>query len=403
ISQLVKAGHDVQVVATPSALKFVGEATLEGLTGKKVLSDNFTSGHMMDHISLARWADIFVVAPISANHINKFALGLADDLLTTLYLAYERTKPLYLAPAMNSVMYSHYTVQSSLEELEENGIHILEPQSGILACGENGLGKMMEPQDIFRCLNLLKSDLTSRHGRILVTFGGTREPIDGVRAITNTSTGQTGAQLADTLSDLGYEVTALAAESAVKPSRVENLIEYTDHADLNSRLKETLSTEDFRAVIHLAAVSDFTVDKIMSSDTEHTPDKNAKINSSQSLTVKLKPTLKIVNQLKTYSKNPEIKIVAFKLTNTADKNEQLAAAEKLLNSKDIDCVVHNDLNEMRPKHHQHIFNLYLRGSAVGSRIENTQELACALDRLISTQVLANNNVLNFGAKNDLMS
>lgn len=386
ISQLVKAGHEVQVIATTSALKFVGDATFAGLTQRSTLSDTFTQDHMMDHIYLARWADIFIVAPITAHHINKFALGLADDLITTLYLAYEKSKPLYLAPAMNSVMYSHFSVQESLLKLKQNGAHILEPNTGTLACGEQGIGKMMEPEDIFKNLELDKNFSLAKKAKILLTFGGTREAIDGVRTIANTSTGETGAQLTDLLTSLNYEVTALASASGAKPKQAKSLIEFTDHSDLEQKIQNALSQDRYEAVIHLAAVSDFSVDKIIVDQHALAPSPDIKIGSEKPLTLMLKPNPKIVNNIKSYSKNPNVKVIAFKLTNTLNKTEQEQSVNKLLESAGIDYVVHNDLHTINKSLSQHRFQVYGQSYTHNRAIENTPNLAAELDKIIMPEV-----------------
>lgn len=401
LSHLVKAGHDVQVIATASALKFVGEATLEGLTRRVVRTDIFSSSHMMEHISLARWADLFIVAPLSAGHLNKFALGLADDLLTTVYLAYEKHKPLFLAPAMNSVMYAHETVQESLKKLQERGAKILEPTAGILACGEDGLGKMMDPEEIFKIVfnesahnhnnGKASSDIETasplstppnhrERGRLLITFGGTREIIDGVRFITNLSGGRTGAQLTDSLADAGYEVTALAAHGAQKPSKAATLVEFSSHDDLLKKMKNQLETAHFDGVIHLAAVSDFSVDKIITAHSELTPSPEVKISSEESIVLKLKPNVKIVNSLKNYSLNSQIKVIAFKLTNTLNSIERSDAINKLLNSTGVDYVVHNDLNEMNSGLHP--FRVYGRDGEHGA-VADVKNLSVSLQKILS--------------------
>jgi phosphopantothenoylcysteine decarboxylase/phosphopantothenate--cysteine ligase len=149
ISKLVQDGNEVQVVATQSALRFVGEATLEGLSGKPVFSDSFQSGRMMDHIQLARWADLAILCPASASAINRLASGLAEDALGAIFLAYELgKKPYLLAPAMNHQMLSHPATLSSLAKLESWGATLLPTGEGRQACGEIGEGRLLEPDAI---------------------------------------------------------------------------------------------------------------------------------------------------------------------------------------------------------------------------------------------------------------
>ncbi len=149
ISRLVQAGHEVQTVASRGALEFVGAATLEGLSGKPVFSDVFEAGRAMDHIHLARWADLAIVCPASASSINRLASGLADDVIGTLFLAYELgKKPYLLAPAMNHQMMAHPATRASLEKLSSWGVEVLETGRGNQACGETGEGRLLEPDEL---------------------------------------------------------------------------------------------------------------------------------------------------------------------------------------------------------------------------------------------------------------
>ncbi len=147
ISRLVQAGIEVRTVATPAALQFVGKATLEGLTGQPVASDMWEPGRAMEHINLARWADLALVAPATANTINRLATGMADDLVGSLFLAWElNKKPWWIAPAMNVAMFNHPLTQTSLQKLSGLGVRVLDTGSGTLACGEEGAGRLMEPE-----------------------------------------------------------------------------------------------------------------------------------------------------------------------------------------------------------------------------------------------------------------
>jgi phosphopantothenoylcysteine synthetase/decarboxylase len=152
VSGLVRAGHTVQCVASESALKFVGAATLEGLSGRELLTETFQPGRWMEHIELNRWADLSVLCPATANRINKMASGVADDLLGNLWLTHDFAKPLFLAPAMNTKMWTHPITQSSLERLESLSVNVLKPGAGNLACGEIGEGRLMDPDEILAAL-----------------------------------------------------------------------------------------------------------------------------------------------------------------------------------------------------------------------------------------------------------
>lgn len=148
ISGLVQGGHEVQTACTAGALRFIGAATLEGLTGRPVLVDPFEPGRMMAHIHVARWADLAILAPASANTINRLAHGLASDMVGALYLAYDRSKPYLLAPAMNEAMLEHPVTRESLERLSSWGVRILPTGLGNQACGTVGQGRLLEPEQI---------------------------------------------------------------------------------------------------------------------------------------------------------------------------------------------------------------------------------------------------------------
>jgi phosphopantothenoylcysteine decarboxylase/phosphopantothenate--cysteine ligase len=390
ISRLVQAGHEVQVVASPSALQFVGNATFEGLTGKTVVSDLYAKGNVMDHIHLMRWADLIVVAPATANYINKAAQGVGDDLLTTLFLAHDFKKPFLIAPAMNTSMYLHPITQNSIKRLREIGIEILETASGVLACGETGFGKLLDPdlmlEEIKSHLPKTKTAETSAeevteapkasHFRVLVTAGGTTEPIDNVRVITNLSTGETGAKLAELLADFGADVHLLRAENAkAADSRVEQST-FSTFYSLQKNLKFLLANHEFDMVIHAAAVSDFSVGSIEINGRVFETSDFPKINSTDKLAIQFKNNPKIVDEIKSMSRNKDLKLVAFKLTSKASEAEREAAVQKLQAHSKADLVVQNDTVEIDKTKQQHRFTLY--GSDQKKPIENIQALAAEL-------------------------
>ena len=149
LSTLIKNGYSVQCVATKSALNFIGEATLEGISGRKIKTSTFTSGEMMDHINLAKWADLFITYPVSANTLNRLNMGLADDLIGSTYLANNFNKPYLLAPGMNVEMLNHPRVQKSIKELADYGCYIFDTEEGLLACGDVGKGRVIDPGTVF--------------------------------------------------------------------------------------------------------------------------------------------------------------------------------------------------------------------------------------------------------------
>lgn len=355
ISKLVQNGFEVQVVASRAALQFVGAATLEGLTGKAVVQDTFEQGHMMDHINLVRWADLIITAPASANFINKAAQGIGDDLVLTQFLAHDFKKPYLMAPAMNTMMYLHPATQSSIQKLRAMGISILETASGVLACGEVGWGRLLEPELIFQEIVQVMSNKIARSPtaiemslpkKILITSGGTQEFIDPVRFITNKSTGKTGAQLAETLIQFGYDVTYLHADNAAQPLSPCEKLKFTDFASLQEGLESLLTQTSFEAVIHAAAVSDYSLKESNS----------VKISSeADTLKLELKRNPKLIDTVKKISKNKGVKLIGFKLTSGRSPSQIQENIEKIFNNSHADIIVHNDLSEMSE---QHLFHIY---------------------------------------------
>lgn len=387
LSSLVKAGYDVEIVATPSALKFVGEATLEGLTGRRVHTDTFQSGHYMSHIHLVRWADLILLCPATANTLNKFTAGIGDDLVSTLFLAHDFKKPYLVVPAMNQTMYAHPATQKSLAALSEWGVTVLETGTGPLACGENGEGRMLEPTEIESAIELalrptVSTSSTTKSMRLLITSGGTEEPIDGVRSITNTSTGRTGAELAKWFTENGNDVTLLHAYNAIlpKPSPKLHLKSFTSFESLDQLLKATLASNEFDAVIHLAAVADYSLDEVESNGVIQKAPIKGKIDSGVALTLKLRKNPKLVDSIKAHSKNPQIKVVAFKLTQASEKSERAEAVANLAKHAMPDFIVHNDLFEIA---HKHPFAVYERANSHPvSQAEGAQNLAAVLSTLL---------------------
>ncbi|HSV88776.1 MAG TPA: bifunctional phosphopantothenoylcysteine decarboxylase/phosphopantothenate--cysteine ligase CoaBC [Bacteroidales bacterium] len=351
VSRLVQNGFEVQCVATPSALEFIGSATLEGLTSRPVLTDQFLSGSMMSHISLMKWADLVILAPASANSINKMAGGIADNLVTSLFLAYNFDKPYLVAPAMNANMFMHPSTQASLARLKEWGVEILPTETGYLACGDYGSGKMLDPDKVYdhiiKALKLKRKELPVPK-KVLITAGATREKIDEVRFISNLSTGRTASMLAGALFAGGHSVTYLHGKRARLPSPGCRLIEFESIADLKDKLFESLQQNEFDLVVHLAAVSDFTVEKVEYNKETFDPGTMPKIESGRgSLNIHLRPSEKLVDHIKSHSANKKIKLVAFKFTGDDDAATQAQKIEKLFRSADADFVVVNHLKDRK--------------------------------------------------------
>lgn len=398
VSKLVQAGNDVHCVLTKAASKFIGKTTLEGLTGNTVHGDLFEEGSVMGHIHLLRKADIVVVAPATANYINKVAHGIADDLATTLFLAHDFDKPFVIVPAMNTSMYEHPTTKESIAKLQKLKIHVTSTGSGILACGEVGYGKMLEPEQILEEIQKLQGQLSfsasktasssnlqnlvdtgkAFHGKkVLITGGGTVEPLDSVRSITNTSSGKTAVQLAQFFTELGLQVTLLLAQNYQGDlEQIYKVKRFLSFADLNQLLKKELAADHFDFVIHAAAVSDFSVKEIAIGNKKLK--RTAKINSDKELKIILKPNFKLIAKIKSYSKNKQIKIVGFKLTDSSSQQKQNEAIGKLFQHPQVQWVVHNDLLMISKDKNKHEFRLIKKNFDSVKQLTGVGQLASEL-------------------------
>jgi phosphopantothenoylcysteine decarboxylase/phosphopantothenate--cysteine ligase len=252
---LVKAGAEVRVVMTAAAQQFVTPLTFQALSGQPVLTSlwDAASGDGMEHIHLSRDADLLLVAPASADFLAKLVHGRADDLLSTLCLA--RTCPLAVAPAMNREMWAATPTQRNLEQLRADGVSVLGPAAGEQACGETGLGRMLEPAEILAALPLGSSALTGK--RIVVTAGPTFEPIDPVRGLTNLSSGKMGYAVAQAAAEAGAEVCLVSGPTCLADPAGVRRIGVQSAAQMREAVLAELPADVFIAV---AAVADYRVD-----------------------------------------------------------------------------------------------------------------------------------------------
>jgi len=376
VSRLVQAGHAVRVVTTEAAQRFVGAATWEGLTGAAARSGLFDPGAALDHINLNRWADAVVICPATANTLNRLAAGLADDLPGAMFLARDPATPWLAAPAMNPAMWSHPATRAAVDRLGGWGVRFVPVGEGRTACGETGEGRMAEPAAVVAAVEAAVAR-PARRLRVLVTSGGTAEPIDGVRVLTNTSTGGTGAGVADHLARHGHEVTLLRARHARRPEAPCREEVFDSFDDLDAALARLLGTGRFDAVIHAAAVSDFGVvsgparRKVQLSRT-------AKIDSSVPPLLRLRPHPKLVDGLRARSPGP-LRVVAFKLTRGATAPDAAAAVQRLFARARPDLVVHNDLAR-RGEGDMFPADLYRPDGTVAAHCATRPELAAELER-----------------------
>jgi len=254
---LIKAGADVQVVMTAAAQHFVTPLTFQALSGKPVLASlwDAASGDGMEHIHLSRDADLLLVAPASADFLAKLVQGRADDLLSTLCLA--RTCALAVAPAMNREMWAAAPTQRNLEQLRADGVSLLGPAAGEQACGEIGLGRMLEPSDILSALPGVLGAGPLAGKRVLITAGPTFEAIDPVRGLTNRSSGKMGYALAQAAAEAGAEVCLVSGPTCLAPPEGVRRIDVQSAAEMRDAVLRELPSDVFIAV---AAVADYRVE-----------------------------------------------------------------------------------------------------------------------------------------------
>ena len=374
ISKLKKEGHEIKVVMTKSATKFVSPLTFASLSGNQVYTDIWDEKEPMAHIDLIRWADEVIVAPATANFINKISNGVADDLASNLFMAHRFDKPFRVYPAMNTSMLEHPLTQKSLSSLKELGVYLGETQKGTLACGEVGAGKLLEIEKIYN--DLQPKDQSYKKLKVLITSGGTKEPIDRVRHIGNMSSGTTGSAIAEAFMQAGHSVHLLYGEGSKTPKNILKQ-EFTSFSDLNEKLEHKLSSESFDYIIHLAAISDYSVlsvetnkGKVLNTD--------EKLSSSNELVIKLTSNPKIIYSLYDYSLNKNVKIIGFKLTDTTDQAKKDEAISNVFNNKGVKLVIHNEFKNI--KDHSHQFEICSKGEKKVI-IQTKQELADALIEL----------------------
>lgn len=325
-------GYEVRVVATKHALEFVTPLTIETLSQNKLYSDLFdpTEHRDVQHISTAEWADCVVVAPATANIIGKYACGIADDALSTMLLA--TRKPIFIAPAMNENMFNEPTVQHNINLLKQKGCHIIEPQSGFLACGTTGNGRMEEPEKIYTIVNQhLQSKQIFSGKKVMITAGPTYEPIDPVRFIGNHSSGLMGFSLAEAAAERGADVTLVTGPTSLSTSNP--LIHRVDVTSAEQMFQQCMAIADQQDIMIMsAAVADFT-------PAETAPQKIKK--TCDELNIRLVKTKDILATIGKQKRDNQF-LVGFALET---ENEKVNALKKL-HTKNADLIV---LNSLRTK------------------------------------------------------
>ncbi len=329
---LQKRGHDVVAIMTHSATRFVGPITFEAITRHKVITDQWEPGANSDieHISLASTIDLLLVAPATANVIGKFANGIADDFLTTLYTA-TRAQVL-IAPAMNTQMFSHEAVRANLDTLTRRGVRFVEPGEGYLACGWIGKGRLAEPDEICAAADALMKPSTSLTGRrIVVSAGPTVEDIDPVRFIGNRSSGRMGFAIAAEASRRGALVTLVAGPTTATEPSVTRLVRVRSAAEMH---REVIgAAQDADAVVMAAAVADYT-------PAVRADQKMAKSDADLTLVLTRTPDiLKELGARRAATGAPAV-LIGF----AAETTDVIARATAKLQAKQVDLIVANDVS-----------------------------------------------------------
>ncbi|MEJ5173497.1 MAG: bifunctional phosphopantothenoylcysteine decarboxylase/phosphopantothenate--cysteine ligase CoaBC [Hydrogenothermaceae bacterium] len=318
-----KKGANVKVCMTPQATEFVGKLTFQALTNDKVFVDWNDGDTGLEHITLARWADAFVIAPATANTIAKLRMGLADDFLTSLALAYD--KPIVIAPAMNTKMFENPATSDNIKVLKERGYRIVSPAEGVLACGEEGQGKLAEIEDIYlETLRVIYGD-SLKGKKVLITAGGTREYFDPIRYISNASSGTMGYSLAKIAYGMGAEVLLISAPTCLSiPSQIKK-IDVISARDMYDVVIE--KAKEFDVIIMNAAVADFRPKEYS----------NQKLKKDrENPVVELTPNPDILKKLGEIKKDDQI-LVGF----AAESEDMIENALSKLNKKNLDVIVAN--------------------------------------------------------------
>ena len=324
-SKLTQAGAEVRVVMTESATRFITPLTLSSITGRPVVSSmwEMASEFSIEHVALAEAADVVVIAPATANIIAKFAAGIADDMLTCTVLATEA--PIILAPAMNENMFKNPVTQDNIAKLKARGFIIVEPGYGRLASGKIGLGRLAEVDQILATTKQVlgrSGDLAGR--RIVVTAGGTREPIDPVRYIGNRSSGKMGYALASAARDRGAEVKLITTTSLPEPAGVE-VIHIETALEMKKAVEKAVKGAD--ALIMAAAVADYQPESVSKTKIK---------KESPSLTLELTRTPDIL---------VEVKGDFIRVGFAAESEDIVANARQKLQEKQLDLIVANDITD----------------------------------------------------------
>lgn len=329
-SALKKRHADVHVLMTENATNFINPITFETLTGNKCLVDTFDRNFQfqVEHVSIAKKADVVMIAPASANVIGKLAHGIADDMLTTTIMACKCKK--FISPAMNTNMFENPVVQDNLKILEHYGYEVIAPASGYLACGDTGAGKMPEPETLIAYIEreiACEKDLKGK--KILVTAGPTQEAIDPVRYITNHSSGKMGYAIAKTAMLRGADVTLVSGRTAIEPPMFVNLVPVVTAKDMYEAVTSISDEQDI--IIKAAAVADYRPAKVS----------NEKVKKSEGqMSIDLERTDDILKYLGEHKKEGQF-LCGFSM----ETENMIENSRAKLQKKNLDMIVANNLKQ----------------------------------------------------------
>ncbi|MCI9188177.1 MAG: bifunctional phosphopantothenoylcysteine decarboxylase/phosphopantothenate--cysteine ligase CoaBC [Lachnospiraceae bacterium] len=328
-SMLKKKKADVTVIMTRNATNFINPITFESLTGNKCLVDTFDRNfqYSVEHVALAKLADVVMVAPASANVLAKAAHGLADDMLTTTLLACECPK--LFAPAMNTRMYRNPIVQDNIKTLQNYGMEVITPATGYLACGDTGEGKMPEPEFLLECIVKALQPDDMQGIKVLVTAGATREKIDPVRYITNHSTGKMGYAIARAAMLRGADVTLVTGQTELTPPPGVHTVKVMSAADMADAVKARAEEQDI--IIKAAAVADYRP--------KHSADEKIKKKDGD-LTLELERTEDILGYLGEHKRKGQF-LCGFSM----ETENMIENSRKKLEKKHLDLIAANNLKQ----------------------------------------------------------
>ncbi len=328
-SMLKKKKADVTVIMTRNATNFINPITFESLTGNKCLVDTFDRNfqYSVEHVALAKLADVVMVAPASANVLAKAAHGLADDMLTTTLLACECPK--LFAPAMNTRMYRNPIVQDNIKTLQNYGMEVITPATGYLACGDTGEGKMPEPEFLLECIVKALQPDDMQGIKVLVTAGATREKIDPVRYITNHSTGKMGYAIARAAMLRGADVTLVTGRTELTPPPGVHTVKVMSAADMADAVKARAEEQDI--IIKAAAVADYRP--------KHSADEKIKKKDGD-LTLELERTEDILGYLGEHKRKGQF-LCGFSM----ETENMIENSRKKLEKKHLDLIAANNLKQ----------------------------------------------------------